>query len=177
MRDDFERFLELFYQGEVAGEVFMRKIAEGMSSPEHERKLRMVEELERTMQGRVADVMRKRGLVPSEDETYTQHLAAYGTQLGSLGWDELMKALSSPGDEFVRTAWAEEIASVLARVTEETAPPDGRAIFRILWPTPPRPRRSSRPSCAATAETRPAHRGFLEGAGCALDVLPAPRSR
>ena len=130
MRDDFERFLELFYQGEVAGEVFMRKIAEGMSSPEHERKLRMVEELERTMQGRVADVMRKRGLEPSEDETYTQHLAAYGTQLGSLGWDELMKALSSPGDEFVRTAWAEEIASVLARVTEETAPPDGRAIFR-----------------------------------------------
>ena len=132
MRDDFEHFLVLFYQGEVAGEVFMRKIAEGVSSPEHERKLRVVEELERTMQGRVADVMRKRGLEPREDEAYTRHVAAYGTQLSSLGWNELMKALSSPPDEFARTAWVEEMASVLARVTEETAPPDGRAIFREM---------------------------------------------
>lgn len=132
MRDDFERFLELFYQGEVAGQVFMRKIAEGFSSPEHKQKLSVVEELERTMQGRVADAMSTRGLEPKEDEAYTRQLAAYGTQLGSLEWDELMKALSSPSDEFARTAWAEEISSVLTRVTEETAPPEGRALVREM---------------------------------------------
>ena len=131
MRDDFERYLTLSYHGEVAGEVFFRKLAEGASGTEPERKLRVVEELERTMHGRLADVMRKRGLEPSEDEAHTRQLAAYGTQLGLLDWDELIKALSSPPDEIVRTAFVEEFASVAARV-EETAPPDGRAIVREM---------------------------------------------
>lgn len=131
MRDDFERYLTLSYQGEVAGEAFFRKLAEGARSTEPERKLRVVEELERTMHGRLADVMRKQGLEPSEDEAHTRQLAAYGTQLGLLDWDELMKALSSPPDEIVRTAFVEEFVSVAARV-EETAPPDGRAIVREM---------------------------------------------
>ena len=45
--------------------------------------------------------------------------------------DELMKALSSPPDEIVRTAFVEEFVSVAARV-EETAPPDGSAIVREM---------------------------------------------
>ena len=61
-----------------------------------------------------------------------RQLLAYGAQLGSLEWDELMKALSSPSEEFVRTAWAEEFTSVATRVTEETAPPEGRAIVREM---------------------------------------------
>lgn len=132
MRDDFERYLTLSYHGEVAGEVFFRKLAESASSTEAERKLRVVEELERTMHGRLADWLRKRGLEPSEDEAHTRQLAAYATQLGLLDWDDLMKALSSsPPDEFVRTTWVEEFASVAARV-EESAPPDGRAIVREM---------------------------------------------
>ena len=122
MNDDYVTYLHECFQGEVLGEALGTALAESASDPDHRRKWRAFERLERETKQRIRVALEARGETVHEDPTRFAEAAKWADRYGAMPWDEAMSALRPVIEKYVR----------YFEKREAQAPADGRDVARAI---------------------------------------------
>ena len=95
MATDYPTYLEERYQGEVFGEAAMRAMAEACEDPDHARKLRALEQLERETKERLLPAVREAGGSGREDPERIAEGKTIGAQMGGASWLDVMRGMQA----------------------------------------------------------------------------------
>lgn len=122
MNDDYVAYLHECFQGEVLGEALGAALAASASDPDHRRKWRAFERLERETKERIRRALEARGETVREDPHQRTAAAKWAARYGAMPWDEAMAALRPVIEKYVRSF----------EKREAQAPADGRDVARAI---------------------------------------------
>lgn len=122
MNDDYVAYLHECFQGEVLGEALGAALAESASNPDHRRKWRTFERLERETKQRIWRALEARGETVRDDPHQRTEAAKWAARYGAMPWDEAMAALRPVIEKYVR----------YFEKRERQAPADGRDVARAI---------------------------------------------
>ena len=122
MQDDYVAYLHECFQGEVLGEALGAALAESASNPDHRRKWRAFEQLERETKERIRLALEARGETVREDPTQFAEARKWANRYGAIPWGEAMAALKPVIEKYVR----------YFEKREAQAPADGMDVARAI---------------------------------------------
>lgn len=117
---DYAVYVEERFQGEVYGEALFRTMAERCEVPEHARKLRVLEQLERETKELLLLAVREAGYSGEESHERVAEGEALGAQLAKAPWRDLMRGFQKELERFVRDF----------ECAEDLAPPGKERLLR-----------------------------------------------
>lgn len=122
MNEDYVAYLHECFQGEVLGEALGAALATSASDPDHRRKWRAFERLERETKERIRQALEARGETVREDAHQRTEATKWAARYGAMPWNEAMAALRPVIEKYVRSF----------EQREAQAPADGRDVARAI---------------------------------------------
>ena len=122
MQDDYVAYLHECFQGEVLGEALGAALAESASDPDHRRKWRAFEQLERETKERIRLALEAQGETVRKDPQQFAEAEKWADRYGAMPWDEAMSALKPIIEKYVR----------YFEKREAHAPADGMDVARAI---------------------------------------------
>lgn len=122
MSHDYVAYLHECFQGEVLGEALGAALAESASNPDHRRKWRAFEQIERETKERIRLALEARGETVREDPTQFAEARKWADRYGAMPWGEAMATLKPVIEKYVR----------YFEKREAQAPADGIDVARAI---------------------------------------------
>ena len=119
-RDDYARYIEERYQGELFGEAVFAAMAEARRDPDEAHKLRVLARLERETGERLRPAVAEAGRPVAPDAERIAEARTLGAQMGQAPWRDFLAGMRP---ELVKFVADFERAEALA-------PPEGEALLR-----------------------------------------------
>lgn len=102
MSDTYAEYLHECFQGEVLGEALGTALVEATQDPDHKRKWRYFEQLERETKHRIRLALEARGETVEEDPQRLTEAQEWADRYGAMSWNDAMAELKPVIEKYVR---------------------------------------------------------------------------